>query len=263
MEDLAGGDGDESQDIDPQGQGEDDNQDALDEDDEQDEPDESPTRPQARRQPSHTQPNGIRGERRRESLLRHGSFVDDMPSTPYIPEPTRFVPTLRQEMVTAGEYDLVPTIAAPQGTSINAVTATPDMRWVFSGGTDGWVRKFNWVDTVNGKLPLTVAQRHPFVDTVQKAGILHGYWENEAKGKIKTLHRRSKMLINLRQRPHKRRRSHPNSDLFTCRPTSSALATGWLGIWCHQLLLCASRRRQTHHSTEESRLGSLGPLSFF
>lgn len=185
MEDLAGGDAEEAQDQDGEGQNEEDNQDALEDDDEQDEPDESPTRPQARRQPSHTQPNGIRGDRRRQSLLRHGSFVDDTSASPYIPEATRFVPTLRHEMVMAGEYDLVPTIAAPQGTSINAVTATPDMRWVFSGGADGWVRKFNWVDTVNGKLQLTVAQRHPFVDSVQKAGILHGYWENEPKGRMR------------------------------------------------------------------------------
>ncbi|EKG15104.1 hypothetical protein MPH_07701 [Macrophomina phaseolina MS6] len=53
------------------------------------------------------------------------------------------------------------------------------MRWVFSGGADGYIRKFNWVDTANGKLMLTVAQRHPFVDSVTKAGVLLSYWENE------------------------------------------------------------------------------------
>ena len=35
------------------------------------------------------------------------------------------------------------------------------------------------VDTDNGKLVLTVAQRHPFVDSVTKAGVLLSYWENE------------------------------------------------------------------------------------
>jgi transcriptional activator SPT8 len=79
----------------------------------------------------------------------------------------------------AAVYDIVPTIAAPQGTSINTITATPDLRWVFSGGTDGYIRKFNWVDTVNSKVMLTVAQRHPFVDSVTKAGVLASYWENE------------------------------------------------------------------------------------
>jgi transcriptional activator SPT8 len=93
-----------------------------------------------------------------------------------------FRPSVRPEALTATVYDIVPTIAAPQGTSINTITATPDMRWVFSGGSDGYIRKYNWVDTVNGKLALTVAQRHPFVDSVTKAGVLMSYWENEDSG---------------------------------------------------------------------------------
>ncbi len=88
-------------------------------------------------------------------------------------------PTVRPEAVSARVYDIAPTIAAPHSTSINAVTTTPDMRWIFSGGTDGYIRKFNWIDTVNGKVMLTVAQRHPFVDSVTKAGVLMSYWENE------------------------------------------------------------------------------------
>ena len=88
-------------------------------------------------------------------------------------------PLVRPETITAPVYDIVPTIAAPHSTSINTVIATPDMRWVFSGGADGWIRKFNWVDTVNGKSALTVAQRHPFVDSVTKQGVLMSYWENE------------------------------------------------------------------------------------
>ena len=89
-----------------------------------------------------------------------------------------FLPPLRPEIVSATTYDIVPTIAAPQSTSINAITATADTRWVFSGGSDGYIRKYNWVDTINGKLMLTVAQRHPFVDSVLKAGVLMTYWEN-------------------------------------------------------------------------------------
>ncbi|KAF2431431.1 WD40 repeat-like protein [Tothia fuscella] len=97
------------------------------------------------------------------------------------PHPTGlpYRPSIRLEAISAATYDIVPTIAAPHSTSINVVTATPDMRYVFSGGTDGYIRKFNWVDSVNGKLMLTVAQRHPFVDSVTKAGVLLSYWENE------------------------------------------------------------------------------------
>ncbi|KKZ59027.1 transcriptional activator SPT8 [[Emmonsia] crescens] len=87
-------------------------------------------------------------------------------------------PVVRPEALAATTYDIVPTTAAPHSTSINAVTATADMRWVFSGGSDGYVRKFNWVDSINSKLMLTVAQRHPFVDSVVKAGVLMTYWEN-------------------------------------------------------------------------------------
>ncbi|KAH3944070.1 hypothetical protein HBH53_164630 [Parastagonospora nodorum] len=90
-----------------------------------------------------------------------------------------FRPSVRQEALNAPVYDIIPSIAAPHSTSINAITATPDMRWVFTGGADGYIRKFNWVDTANGKLALTVAQRHPFVDSVTKAGVLLSYWENE------------------------------------------------------------------------------------
>lgn len=88
-------------------------------------------------------------------------------------------PKVRSEMLTAPVYDIVPTIAAPHSTSINSICAMPDLRWVFSGGADGYIRKFDWHATVNGKAMLTVAQRHPFVDSVTKAGVLLSYWENE------------------------------------------------------------------------------------
>ena len=88
------------------------------------------------------------------------------------------LPKLRPEVLTASVYDIVPTIAAPHSTSINSITATPDLRWVFTGGADGYIRRFNWLETANGKSMLTVAQRHPFVDSVTKAGVLMSYWEN-------------------------------------------------------------------------------------
>ncbi|KAI5843439.1 WD40-repeat-containing domain protein [Morchella snyderi] len=53
------------------------------------------------------------------------------------------------------------------------------MRWIFTGGSDGYIRRFDWFGSINGRVPLTVAQRHPFVDSVTRAGILLSYWENE------------------------------------------------------------------------------------
>ncbi|KAL1310532.1 hypothetical protein AAFC00_000815 [Neodothiora populina] len=93
--------------------------------------------------------------------------------------PSSFWPKTPSYALNASTYDIVPTMAAPQNTSINALAATPDMRWVFSGGTDGYIRMYNWVETANGKVPLTVAQKHNFVDSVMKGGSLTTYWENE------------------------------------------------------------------------------------
>jgi transcriptional activator SPT8 len=93
--------------------------------------------------------------------------------------PTRPPPLLRSGADTTSTYKIDPYVAAPQSTSINAFCATPCMRWVFTGGSDGYIRKFDWFGSMNGKVPLTVAQKHSFVDTVTRAGILLSYWENE------------------------------------------------------------------------------------
>ena len=98
-------------------------------------------------------------------------------STPKPVGPRR--PSVRPEAINARLYDIVPTMAAPQATSVNAMAITPDLRYWFTGGSDGYIRKYDGPGTINGKLPLTVAQRHPFVDSVTKAGILMSYWENE------------------------------------------------------------------------------------
>lgn len=95
------------------------------------------------------------------------------------PGPTRWMPVIRPEVYTAKTYDVVPTMAAPQATSINAMAITPDLRYWMTGGSDGYIRKYSGTETINGKQLLTVAQRHPFVDSVVKAGALVSYWENE------------------------------------------------------------------------------------
>ncbi|KAF9872165.1 transcription factor spt8 [Colletotrichum karsti] len=99
------------------------------------------------------------------------------------PQPiSTLFPTVRPEAVNARLYDIVPTMAAPQATSINAIAITPDLRYWMTGGSDGYIRKYDGPGTINGKQLLTVAQRHPFVDSVVKAGILMSYWENEEPG---------------------------------------------------------------------------------
>ncbi|KAI9726980.1 MAG: Transcription factor spt8 [Chrysothrix sp. TS-e1954] len=114
-----------------------------------------------------------------QNTTPEGKMARLSPSSPVSLRASLSRPRVRDEALRANVYDIAPTIAAPHSTSINAITATPDMRWVFSAGADGWIRKFDWMDTVNAKTMLTVAQRHPFVDSVTKAGVLASYWENE------------------------------------------------------------------------------------
>lgn len=176
MEDVNEADQDPDQDQDEDANGEDedeenDDDNDNDDDDDADEPD-SPSRRAVQTQ--HGSENGVNPSLVLTSPSPRGSGARSPGNivAEYIPPP-------RPESITAQAYDIVPTMAAPQSTSINAITATPDMRWVFSGGTDGYVRMYNWVETANGKVPLTVAQKHPFVDSVMKAGSLLTYWENE------------------------------------------------------------------------------------
>lgn len=88
-------------------------------------------------------------------------------------------PVVQPGADTCSFYDMTPTIAAPQATHINCVVTTKNLRWVFTGGQDGYIRKHDFHQTITGKVPLTVAQKHPFVDTVQKSAVLLSYWEND------------------------------------------------------------------------------------
>lgn len=99
--------------------------------------------------------------------------------TPTSPRVSSLHLRVRPEALAARIYDIVPTMAAPQATSINALAITPDLRYWMTGGSDGYIRKYDGPGTINGRQLLTVAQRHPFVDSVVKAGILMSYWENE------------------------------------------------------------------------------------
>ena len=174
------GDGDADGDGDVDGDDEDNDED--DEEDDQDNTQEVPSRRQSQNgayQSTHLQ-NGQRISED-EAALRHS--MQRTTSNAYLNLVERPVP--RPEAIIATMYDVVPTIAAPQATSINALAATADMRWVFSAGSDGFVRRFNWPDTVNSKSMLTVAQRHPYVDSVVKHGVLMSYWapqESEGQG---------------------------------------------------------------------------------
>ncbi|KAJ2232249.1 Transcription factor spt8 [Coemansia sp. RSA 1722] len=75
-------------------------------------------------------------------------------------------------------YDIVPTIAFVNQYQIHATAATADLRWLYSGGEDGYIRKWDFFATVNGKQLLTQGQRHSLVDSVTKAGVMSSYWDH-------------------------------------------------------------------------------------
>lgn len=82
-------------------------------------------------------------------------------------------------MVNETISDIVPVVAMPVGGPTNAVSFSRGPKWLFTGGEDGFVRKYNLVSSLNGEAPLTVAQRHQIVDSITLGGALDGYWENE------------------------------------------------------------------------------------
>lgn len=88
-------------------------------------------------------------------------------------------PKLQAHADECSYYDVIPYVAAPQATHVNCVVTTRNLRWFFTGGQDGYIRKHDFHQTITGKVPLTVAQKHAFVDTVQRSGVLVSYWEND------------------------------------------------------------------------------------
>ncbi|CAG8442037.1 11505_t:CDS:10 [Scutellospora calospora] len=76
-------------------------------------------------------------------------------------------------------YDIIPLVAAIQACHIHSLDVTKNMRWVFTGGEDGFIRKYDFFSSMRGKTLLTQNQKHTQVESVQKAGVILSYWENE------------------------------------------------------------------------------------
>ncbi|KAK4174161.1 WD40-repeat-containing domain protein [Triangularia setosa] len=168
----------EAEDIEPDNDAEDDNENDDDEQDEEEEPEgdaeaEPEPEPEAENEPYNNSQSGPDGQTRDQGTRRASAASGSGLAG------AKYRPMIRPEYTTAAFYDIVPTMAAPQATSINAIAITPDQRYWMTGGSDGYVRKYDGIGTINGKQQLTVAQRHPFVDSVVKSGILMGYWGNE------------------------------------------------------------------------------------
>ncbi|GME71836.1 unnamed protein product [Ambrosiozyma monospora] len=93
------------------------------------------------------------------------------------------VQTLREKLVekakTTTIVEVSPHVAIPYAVPVHSLAVTRGPKWMFTGGEDGIIRKFDFFGSVEGKSPLTVAQRHQLVDSISFGGLMNSYWENE------------------------------------------------------------------------------------
>lgn len=79
----------------------------------------------------------------------------------------------------ATQFDTTPSVAFPYTSQVHALAFTEGPKWILTGGEDGFIRKYDFISSIEGKAPLTMAQKHNLVDSVTKAGVISSYWENE------------------------------------------------------------------------------------
>lgn len=100
--------------------------------------------------------------------------------------------SMLQSAKLANSYNIYPTAAIPIQTNVNAITVSKGLKYLFLGGSDGYIRKFDLLNTLQGKLSLTILQKHFLTESISNAGILLSYWENEVpqyRSKIKTVNK--------------------------------------------------------------------------
>lgn len=76
-------------------------------------------------------------------------------------------------------YTIYPTAAIPIQTHVHSLAMSKGLKYLFLGGDDGYIRKFDFLNSIEGKLSLTILQKHSLVESISNAGILVSYWENE------------------------------------------------------------------------------------
>lgn len=82
-------------------------------------------------------------------------------------------------MKKATYLDISPIVACPYANQCHAFAVSEGPKWLLTGGEDGFIRKYDFTASIEGKSPLTVAQKHNLMDSITKAGVIGSYWENE------------------------------------------------------------------------------------
>lgn len=96
------------------------------------------------------------------------------------PQDTRSVRDIAYESIkSALHFDIVPVVAIPYAGQCHSIAFSEGPKWIVTGGEDGFIRKYDFTASIEGKAPLTVAQKHNLMDSISKAGVLGLYWENE------------------------------------------------------------------------------------
>lgn len=85
----------------------------------------------------------------------------------------------REGVKKATYFDILPMVACPYANQCHAFAMSEGPKWLLTGGEDGFIRKYDFIASIEGKAPLTVAQKHNLMDSITKAGVIGSYWENE------------------------------------------------------------------------------------
>lgn len=91
----------------------------------------------------------------------------------------KFYSQMKFKAQLAESYDVNPFVAIPYSSPINAIALSSSSKWLFTGGEDGFIRKYDFFSSIDGEVQLTAAQKHSLVDSITNGGALLGYWENE------------------------------------------------------------------------------------
>lgn len=90
-----------------------------------------------------------------------------------------------RSLTTANAYNVTPTATCPHAAHVHSMAMSGDGSILLTGGSDGYVRKYDVYATMNGKNMLTQAAKSAYVDSVTKAGVMQRYWPNEEISSIK------------------------------------------------------------------------------
>ncbi|XBW38208.1 hypothetical protein QEN19_003799 [Hanseniaspora menglaensis] len=88
--------------------------------------------------------------------------------------------SLLQASILASRYSFTPKVAITTANSgVNSIQLSKNYNYLFLGGDDGFLRKYNFVKSLKGDTPLTIQQKHFVVDGIYNNGFIVSYTPNE------------------------------------------------------------------------------------